>query len=133
MEIRVEESATPSDAAELWPVYDAVFRDHDNETSWRETVWERHAARDGFRWAQARRDGRLVGFAYGYPGAAGQWWTDTAAEALASDVAARWLGGHFELGSIGVLPDHRGRGLGRRLLPAVPGRFSQARRCCRFS
>jgi ribosomal protein S18 acetylase RimI-like enzyme len=38
---------------------------------------------------------------------------------LASEVADAWLGGHFELVSIGVLESARGRGLGRRLLDAL--------------
>ena len=41
------------------------------------------------------------------------------AEVLDDDVAAEWLGGHFELVSIGVLPAARGRGLARRLLDAL--------------
>jgi ribosomal protein S18 acetylase RimI-like enzyme len=35
---------------------------------------------------------------------------------LAPDVAAEWLGGHFELVSIGVVADARGRGLGLALM-----------------
>ncbi len=59
-----------------------------------------------------------MGFGYGYTGERGQWWTDQAAEVLAPDVAEVWLGGHFELVSIGVLEDERGRGLGLEYLDA---------------
>ena len=63
-------------------VYDAVFGDQPDLATWRAEVWDRHAARAGFRLVLAREDGRLVGFAYGYTGERGQWWTDRAAEAL---------------------------------------------------
>ncbi len=60
-----------------------------------------------------------MGFAYGYTGAHGQWWTDQANRVLAPDVAAEWLGGHFDLVSLGVLEEARRRGLGRALLREV--------------
>jgi hypothetical protein len=65
-------------------------------------VWDRHAARKGFRLARAYDGDVLVGFGYGYTGESGQWWTDHARMVLAPDVAATWLGGHFELVSIGL-------------------------------
>ena len=97
-------------------MYDAIFPEHVDLTSWREAVWDRHAAREGFRLARAYDGGRLVGFGYGYTGQPGQWWTDRAAEVLGPEVAAEWLGKHFELVSIGVLPATRGRDVGRRLM-----------------
>jgi ribosomal protein S18 acetylase RimI-like enzyme len=111
--------ATLADAVELWPVHDAVFGDHPSFEAWRAEVWDRHAAREGFRLARARVAGELVGFAYGYTGRTGQWWTDHVAELLAPGVAEAWLGGHFELVSIGVLPEARGRGVGRELLTSL--------------
>ncbi len=48
-----------------------------------------------------------MGFAYGYTGEHGQWWTDQATRVLAPDVAAEWLGGHFDLVSLGVLEEAR--------------------------
>ena len=114
---------TEADTKELWPVYDAVFGDGAGLDSWRSTTWDVHSARHGFRLARAydvvEGGGHLVGFAYGYTGAHGQWWTDHANRVLAPDVAADWLGGHFELVSIGVLEGERGRGLGRALLREV--------------
>lgn len=107
----------PEDATgELWRVYRAVFGDQPDQAAWREAVWDRHSARDGFRLARAFEHGRLVGFGYGYTGEHGQWWTDRATAVLAPDVAREWLGGHFELVSIGVVAEVRGRGIGRRLL-----------------
>ena len=104
---------------ELWPLYRDVFGDFDDPEAWRDHVWARHAARAGFRLALARSGDELVGFAYGYTGAAGQWWTDSAARVLQPAVASDWLGGHFELVSIGVAETLRGSGVGRRLLAAV--------------
>lgn len=108
-----------SDARELWPVYDAVFGDAEGIDEWRASVWDRHAARDGFTLARARTDGELVGFAYGYTGARGQWWTDAVAAAWPADLADEWLGGHFELVSIGVLGSARGQGVGAALLDSL--------------
>ena len=80
-------------------------------------MWDRHVERPGFRPAVAiADDGGLAGFVYGYTGAAGQWWTDRAAEVLLPDVAQEWLGGHLEVVSIAVALEHRGNGIGRRLL-----------------
>ncbi|WP_191907988.1 GNAT family N-acetyltransferase [Nocardioides cynanchi] len=116
-------SVDETDTLELWPVYDAVFGDHDDVDAWRRRTWDGHVARAGFRLARAYGsvDGkpRLVGFAYGYTGEHGQWWTDRAAEVLDPTVAAIWLGGHFELVSLGVLEPARGRGVGRALLRAL--------------
>ena len=112
-------TVTVADTAELWPVYDAVFGDHPSYDAWRAEAWDRHAVREGFRLARVRRDGELVGFAYGYTGRRGQWWTDHVAEVLDPDVAEEWLGGHFELVSIGVLPAARGEGLGGSLLESL--------------
>jgi len=107
---------TEDDTQELWTVYDAVFGDEVDLDSWRTRTWDLHVVRDGFRLARARDDERLVGFAYGFTGEHGQWWTDRASRVLAPEVAAEWLGGHFDLVSLGVLAGWRGRGLGRGLL-----------------
>ena len=114
--VRVDHAVTAKDSTELWPVYAAVFGDWPDADAWREAVWERHCAREGFRLARAHDTDGLVGFAYGYTGQAGQWWTDRAREVLEADVAAAWLGGHFELVSIGVLDRARGAGVGRLLM-----------------
>jgi ribosomal protein S18 acetylase RimI-like enzyme len=58
----------------------------------------------------------LVGFAYGYAGEPGQWWTDNARKVLQREVADAWLGGHFEVVSLGVATQARRAGIGRRLM-----------------
>jgi ribosomal protein S18 acetylase RimI-like enzyme len=112
-------AVTEEDTDELWPVYDAVFGDAPDYAGWRAGMWDRHAARPGFRLARAYEGRRLVGFAYGYTGEHGQWWTDQAAQVLAPEVAEAWLGGHFELVSLGVLETGRRQGVGTALLRAV--------------
>lgn len=116
MRIQVDDSVTDEVSDLVWAVYESVFGDVADQRAWRETVWDRHCGRAGFRLARIQDGRRLVGFAYGYTGEAGQWWTDNARQVLAPHVAAAWLGGHFELVSIGVLASARSAGVGRRLL-----------------
>jgi ribosomal protein S18 acetylase RimI-like enzyme len=124
-------SVTDADGREVFAVYDAVFGDQPDHDAWRSGVWDRHASRRGFRLARARNGvggrGRLVGFAYGYTGEPGQWWTDRAAAILGPEVAGLWLGGHFELVSIGVLADARGSGIGSALLRCMCEGLTQER------
>ncbi len=84
-------------------------------------------ARAGFRLVRAYDGRALVGFAYGYTGERGQWWTDQAAQVLAPEVAEAWLGGHFELVSLGVVEAARGSGVGTTLLRAVTDGLPQER------
>ncbi|WP_446663700.1 GNAT family N-acetyltransferase [Flexivirga sp. B27] len=126
VEVDVYESVSPGESHELWPVYDAIFHDKADETDWLDT-WRKHSERNGFRLARARIGSDLVGFAYGYTGESGQWWTDMARSVLEPEVADEWLGGHFELVSIGIVPDARGSGIGRRLLDVITTGLSQDR------
>jgi ribosomal protein S18 acetylase RimI-like enzyme len=119
MRIRTDATTTEADARELWPVYDAVFGDVADHDTWRDTVWDKHRSRGGFRLARAYEEGGLVGFAYGYTGQQGLWWTDAVRTTLEPVVAEEWLGGHFELVSIGVVPSARRTGTGRRLLSTL--------------
>jgi ribosomal protein S18 acetylase RimI-like enzyme len=115
--IRLDTSVAEADSDELWPVYASVFGDFSDYRTWREAVWDKHSNRGGFRLARAYNDlGVLVGFAYGYTGERGQWWTDNARNVLVPEVADAWLGGHFELVRIGVLAAARSAGIGRELL-----------------
>lgn len=77
-----------------------------------------HTRRAGFR-ARAMlddSDGSLVGFAYGYAGAAGQWWHDEVCRGLDPALAERWLGDSFELCELHVRPGSQLNGTGRALL-----------------
>jgi ribosomal protein S18 acetylase RimI-like enzyme len=113
---RRDHAVSQKDGAELWPLYDSVFGDYSDRETWQESVWDRHSHRDGFRLARAYEGDSLIGFAYGYTGRHGQWWTDNVRTALEPEVAEAWLGGHFELVSIGVAPSARRRGIARGLM-----------------
>lgn len=88
---------------------------------WRDRVLPRHAARDGFRFlAAVDDDGALVGFAYGYTGAYGQWWTDRVADQMDDDARRAWLDPpHYEVVELHVRPDSQRSGIGTRLLDAL--------------
>ncbi|MGW6281091.1 GNAT family N-acetyltransferase [Kribbella sp. NPDC055071] len=78
-----------------------------------------HAPRDDFRLVSATVDGRIVGFAYGFTGWPGQWWSDRVAATISPELAAEWIGGHFEVVELAVVPDAQGRGLGTALMEAL--------------
>ena len=113
------------DPAELESVYRAAFGapgyDEPPEAA-RRFVAEQlplHAQRDGFRCVVARGAGRVMGFAYGYTGQRGQWWSDHVAERVAAGLADEWVGGHFEFVELAVDPAEQGRGVGQALATAL--------------
>ena len=60
--------------------------------------------------------GPIAGFAYGFTGHLGQWWSDRVAAAIGPELAAEWIGGHFEVVELAVLPAAQGQGLGTALM-----------------
>ncbi|GAA2578584.1 GNAT family N-acetyltransferase [Actinomadura fulvescens] len=110
-------------------VYAAAMRPPSEQLPGRHTIMERHAAYPGFRAFVAERRGsflspvEVAGFAYGFHGAAGQWWHDVVHNALTGvggpDHAAEWLDDPFEVAELHVHPEHQGRGLGRALLTSL--------------
>jgi hypothetical protein len=81
---------------EIYEVYALAQQGHYDEArgrGWRDEHLPRHATRTDFDFlVAARRDGGgLAGFAYGYTGEYGQWWTDRIASALSGDDRAAWL------------------------------------------
>lgn len=79
-----------------------------------------HATRDGFRCVVARADAQpVVGFAYGYTLASGQWWYDVLRAHLDQAVQQRWLRDCFDLIDLAVQPSAQGQGLGGRLHDAL--------------
>ena len=95
-------------------VWDEVFGAVEDADGWRETVWDRHRGRDGYRLATAHDGDRLVGFSWGYTGERGQFWSEFVLDQLGSPLED-WVGGHFEFAELAVLSDVRGQGLGGRL------------------
>lgn len=64
----------------------------------------------------ARHDDGLVGYAYGHRLPADHGWWKAIPEPLPPEFTAEWDGRTFTLTSLAVLPEHRGHGLGRRLV-----------------
>ena len=98
----------------IWPCYDEVFGDFSDYGTWRDDMFARHAGRTGYRLVVATAGPTIAGFSWGYIGERGQFWPDLVARELPA-VAQEWVGGHFEFVTLGVAPEYRRRGLGRRL------------------
>jgi ribosomal protein S18 acetylase RimI-like enzyme len=104
--------ARPDELLAVWP--DAAGERLD-------LIVPRHLERPGFRFvADHDQSGQLAGIAYGYRGAAGQWWHDLVSGAIDDAARARWLApGHFEFVELAVRSDLRRRGIGGRLHDAL--------------
>jgi ribosomal protein S18 acetylase RimI-like enzyme len=90
----------------------------------RRALWLEHARRPGWRsvgWVDPA--GALLGIAYGYTGAPGQWWFEEVRRGLRAAPrdgrVDRWVDDYFELTELHVLPDVQGAGLGEGLLRAL--------------
>lgn len=112
-----------ANADRLAAVYGAAFAAYgetDEDTAaFRHRSLPIHAGRDDFRCVVALDDDELTGFGYGYQGAPGQYWTDRVADLAPPAVVRGWLGGHFELVELAVLPASQGCGLGGALHDAL--------------
>ena len=82
---------------------------------------ERHAGFAGFRMTVARSQSNrsIVGFAYGYNLAPGQWWYEQVAAQLPPGYAENLLDDAFLLAQLAVLPDFQRQGIGGRLHDAL--------------
>jgi GNAT superfamily N-acetyltransferase len=82
-----------------------------------------HMGRDDFVFLIAREAGEAVGFAYGFTGAYGQWWTEQVAAALSPAQRELWLDPpHFEIVELHVLPSVQRQGIGSALLAQLLSR-----------
>ena len=136
-----------ADLDSLLEVYAAAMRPPREQLPGRRAIMERHtqfpsfravvvtapAAGDGLGTTPPARNGPgpppgtgqapVVAFSYGFHGADGQWWHDLVRSALTRmggyDLAQRWLGDSFEVAEVHVHPDYQGRGIGRRMVPAL--------------
>jgi ribosomal protein S18 acetylase RimI-like enzyme len=104
----------------LYDVYcDALELDHEAATAllWRDETIPKHASRRDFAFLVAREHGDVIGFAYGYSGDFGQWWTDRVATSVDDQLRSEWLDPpHFEVCELHVRPDRQRLGVGARLL-----------------
>ncbi len=96
----------------------------------RTALWAEHSRRNGFACVVAEapgdpgRESEILGLAYGYHGAPGQWWFSEVRRGLGAG-ASEHLGDFFELTELHVRPDAQGRGLGEALLRALAGRVRE--------
>jgi ribosomal protein S18 acetylase RimI-like enzyme len=128
-----------ADLDALTEIYQAAMEPPPEQLPGRSSIMERHARYGLFRAVVAaqpcydpaaqRRDSqqvksvplaRVVGFAYGFHGAPGQWWHDLVHEVIAgkhgASAADEWLGDSFEIAEVHVHPCHQGLGAGRAMM-----------------
>jgi ribosomal protein S18 acetylase RimI-like enzyme len=103
-------------------IYGAAMGASPEDLPGRQVIMERHAGHPGLR-ALAAVDGQsqqIVGFAYGFLGAPGQWWHDVVWSAVAStsgvQAARDWLDYAVEIAEVHVRPDFQAQGIGRQLV-----------------
>ena len=84
---------------------------------WAVTRLPAHATRSDFIFLIARESDEVAGFAYGYTGSSGQWWTDHVEHSLTAAQRAEWIDPpHFEIVELHVKPSEQRRGIGSALL-----------------
>jgi GNAT superfamily N-acetyltransferase len=121
--VDLDRAAFAARADEVLDVYAEAMEVPRSAASGRRSILATHLERDGLAAVGAfEDDGALVGIAYGYRGAPGQWWHDQVRAALDEDAARRWLAGSFEVCEFHVRPAHQGTGLGRALLARLLAR-----------
>jgi ribosomal protein S18 acetylase RimI-like enzyme len=78
------------------------------------------SAHDGSSAGDGSGGRQVVAFAYGFTGAAGQWWHDVVRAGLTvaggTQAAAAWLADSFEIAEVHVRPEFQRRGIGRAML-----------------
>jgi ribosomal protein S18 acetylase RimI-like enzyme len=116
-------------AAELREVHRAALGPGALSDEWAAARLPRHVERAGFVFLVARaEDGSVAGFAYGYDGARGHWWSEQVARSLSAGQRADWLDPpHYEVAELHVLPAAQRRGVGSTLLAYLLTRQSHDR------
>lgn len=115
---RLDAEAAAAHLDAVLGVWTEAFGPVSDVAEWTATVWERHRTRADYRLALAYDGETLLGFAWGYTGERGQFFSDLVVERLGA-AADGWVGGHFELVELAVIPTARARGLGTALHDAL--------------
>jgi ribosomal protein S18 acetylase RimI-like enzyme len=111
-------------------IYTAAMNPPEDQITGRKTIMRNHGTYPHFQcyFAELHDSSRairdleptVVGFAYGFRGAPGQWWHDVVLRAMTAQsgeqVAGAWLGHAFELAEIHVHPDYQSKGIGRAMI-----------------
>lgn len=103
-------------------IYGAAMGASPGDLPGRQVIMERHAGHSGLRALAAIDDQsqQMVGFAYCFRGAPGQWWHDVVWSAVAStsgvQAARDWLDDAVEIAEVHVRPDFQAQGIGRQLV-----------------
>ncbi|OLF16854.1 GNAT family N-acetyltransferase [Actinophytocola xanthii] len=98
----------------------------------RAPMWLAHMLRPGWCCVAALdTDDSMVGIAYGYRGANGQWWHEQVRRGIVErsgpEYADIWLEDYFELTEVHVRPAAQGRGVGEDLLRRLLSRVDASR------
>jgi len=96
----------------------------------RRSLWLDHIRRPGWRAVGSMdANGDLLGIAYGYIGAPGQWWFEEVRRGLRGLRSERqaWLADYFELTELHVRPESQGQGVGEALLRGLLAGTDRAR------
>ena len=63
----------------------------------------------------------MIGYGWGHIGQRGEYWSDLLCHSLSERIASQWVGGHFDVVELAVLPEHRRHGLGQALNDCLLG------------
>jgi GNAT superfamily N-acetyltransferase len=114
--VRWDRDELAAHTSEVLEVYAEAMEVSRTAARTRRTVLAGHLDRRGLRAVAALGGEQVVGVAYGYLGAPGQWWHDQVRAAMAPGLAATWLANAFEVCELHVRPELQGTGIGRDLL-----------------
>jgi GNAT superfamily N-acetyltransferase len=103
-------------AGDVLDVYAEAMQVSRSAARARRAVLAAHLDRDGLKAVAAVHGDQLVGIAYGYQGAPGQWWHDHVRAAMGPRLAQEWLRDAFEVCELHVRPAFQLQGVGRDLL-----------------
>jgi ribosomal protein S18 acetylase RimI-like enzyme len=115
--IRLDGPGTLDRFEEIQQVYAEAFPSYDlDDHRWRTT---RQAESPGFETVIAQVDRRIIGFVYGLPLTPNTRWWDGLTPPRDAAFTAESGTRTFAVIDLAVLPDHRGRGLARRLMQGL--------------